>query len=196
MRNFTNGLINKQLTTAQLSEMLKYLMNTTNKTKGRKNIVENALARWRNTPRFVKRKIDKYRRLFEEHDYLFLNGNLDVYQIEARLEVIYGKSFLMMCDIDFVVIREFCDILKKELAERLKNFSTFSNKKSSLSTKKTEVQTPKSSNATKHTLSSTKHPSKLKSPKSPKFQTTPKKLPNTLTITPKRYQPEVLRSVR
>jgi hypothetical protein len=196
VRNFTNGLINKQLTTVHLSEMHKYLAITINKIKGGKNIIENAFIKWKNTPRFIKRKIDKYKRLFEDHDYLFLSENLDAYQIEARLEVIYGKSFLMMSDVDFVVIKEFCCILKKELMERLMSFATLNHKKSSLSMKKTEVQTPKSSNATKHIFISNKSPSKLKSPKSPMFQATPKKLPKTIVRTPKRYQPEILRSVR
>jgi|JI6StandDraft_1071083.scaffolds.fasta_scaffold138601_1 hypothetical protein len=68
-------------------------------------VFEAALLKWKASPRFFKRKIDRYMRLFQEHDWLFMGVDPDPYEIEASLERLYGRQFLVLADIDFVVIR-------------------------------------------------------------------------------------------
>lgn len=110
----------------------------------------------------------------------------------------------MLADIDFVVVREFLDLLKKELCERLKHLpsSQQPSNNRSVSTRKREVQTPKSNSARKHhkeSRSTTKPQKNAKARQVPNLAltATPKKLSSTISTTPKRqWQPEVLRSVR
>lgn len=173
-------------------------MSIVTKNKPKHDVFDAALLKWKASPRFFKRKIDRYRRLFEEHDWLFMSVDPDPYEIEAALERLYGRQFLVLADVDFVVIREFNELLKAELTERLRHHTPSNNR--SVSNKKADMQTPRSHSTKKHpglTRSTTKPQKhgKQKPPANLALTSTPKKLSSTISTTPKRqWQPEVLRS--
>jgi len=76
-RNLCNGLLTKQLTVGQLQEMLNIIVRS----RPNKGMFDAAMLKWKGTPRFFKRKIDRYMRLFGEHDWLFMGIDLDPYEI-------------------------------------------------------------------------------------------------------------------